>query len=36
MVTKNIGVMHYKLPPRSVMFRSILGLEELDRIGEDF
>jgi predicted Zn-dependent protease len=40
MVTKNIGLMHYKLPmnnnPRSVMFRSILGLAELDRIGEDF
>jgi len=40
MVTKNIGVMYYKLPlnnnPRSVLFRSILGLEELDRVGEDF
>ena len=40
MVTKNIGVMHYKLPlnnnPRSVLFRSILGLAELDHIGEDF
>lgn len=40
MVTKNIGIMYYKLPqndnPKSVLYRSILGLEELDRAGEDF
>lgn len=39
-ITKNIGILYYRLPqsndPRSVMFRSILGLEELDRVGEDF
>ena len=40
MITKNIGILYFRLPqsndPRSVLFRSILGLEELDRVGEDF
>jgi predicted Zn-dependent protease len=40
MITKNIGIMYYGLPqndnPRSVLYRRILGLEELDRAGEDF
>jgi predicted Zn-dependent protease len=40
MITKNIGILYYRLPqnnnPRSVMFSSILGVEELDRVGEDF
>lgn len=40
MVTKNIGVMHYGLrpndDPRSVLYKNVLGLDELDRMGEDF
>ena len=40
MVTKNIGIMYYGLPqndnPKSVLYRKILGLEELDYAGEDF
>jgi len=39
-ITKNIGILYFRLPqsndPRSVLFRSILGIEELDRVGEDF
>jgi len=38
-VTKNIGLMYYHLPPsrdrRSVMFGRILGLDDLDRVRED-
>lgn len=40
MVTKNIGIMHYGLrpsdDPRSVLYNSVGGLRELDRMGEDF
>ena len=39
-ITKCIGIFYYRLlqsnDPRSVMYKSILGLEELDRVGEDF
>ncbi len=40
MITKNIGILYFGLPqnndPRSVLYRSILGVDELDRVGEDF
>ena len=40
MITKNIGIMYYALPaspnPRSVMYRDILGVDDLDRMTEDF
>ena len=40
MVTKNIGIICFGLPlsddPRSVLFGSVLGVEELDRMTEDF
>lgn len=40
MVTKNIGIMYYDLEqsenPRSVLYRDIGGLEELDYMGEEF
>lgn len=40
MVTKNIGIMYYDLEqsedPRSVLYRYIGGLEELDYMGEEF
>jgi predicted Zn-dependent protease len=40
MITKNIGIMYYGLPaspnPRSVMYRDILGVDDLDRMTEDF
>ncbi len=39
-VTKDIGLLYYGLPqsanPSSVLYNSILGIEELDRVGEDF
>lgn len=39
-ITKNIGILYYKLPqsndPRSVLYGKIMGLEELDMIGEDW
>lgn len=39
-ITKNIGILYFRLPqsnnPRSVLYRSILGLDDLDRVGEDF
>ena len=39
-ITKCIGIFYFRLPqsndPRSVMYKSILGLDELDRVGEDF
>lgn len=40
MVTKNIGLLHYRLAPspdpRSVLYRNVLGIEELDAMGEEF
>ena len=40
MITRNIGIMHYGLKqnnsPTSVLYHSILGLDDLDRRGEDF
>jgi len=40
MVTKNIGIMYFGLPasdnPRSVLFRNILGVDDLDRMTEEF
>jgi predicted Zn-dependent protease len=40
LVTKHIGILYFGLrgsdDPRSVLYRSIMGLEELDRVGEDF
>lgn len=40
MVTKNVGILYYHLPqndnPRSVLYRNVGGLSELDFMGEDF
>lgn len=40
MVMKDIGIMYYGLPlsndPRSVMYRNILGIDDLDRMTEHF
>ena len=40
MLSKNIGIMYYKLPQksdrRSVMFGPIGGIDDLDSMGEDF
>jgi predicted Zn-dependent protease len=40
MITKNIGIICFGLPlsenPRSVLFNNVLGVEELDRMTEDF
>lgn len=40
MVTKNIGILYYGLPvsddPSSVLFKDILGPDDLDRVSEDF
>ncbi len=40
MVTKNIGVLHYRFPPsnnpKSVLYRNVEGIQELDIMGEDF
>jgi predicted Zn-dependent protease len=40
MVLRYLGFLHYRLPesnnPRSVMARSLLGLDELDAMGEGF
>ena len=40
MVLKNVGVLYYELPlsddPRSVMYRNILGIDDLDRMTEQF
>jgi predicted Zn-dependent protease len=40
MVTKDIGILYYGLPqnqnPSSVLYKGILGIEELDSVGEDF
>ena len=40
MVTKNIGILYYRLPqsddPRSVLYKDVGGLAELDYMGEEF
>jgi predicted Zn-dependent protease len=40
MVTKNVGILYYQLPqndnPRSVLYRNVGGIRELDYMGEDF
>ena len=40
MVTKDIGILYYGLPqssnPHSVLYNRILGIEELDAVGEQF
>ena len=40
MISKNIGLIYYGLPtspnPRSAMFGNILGVDDLDRMTEDF
>ena len=40
MVTKNVGILYFHLPqnnnPRSVLYRNVGGLRELDYMGEDF
>ena len=40
MVAKNIGIMQFGLPastnPRSVLFGNILGVDDLDRMTEEF
>lgn len=40
MVTKDVGILYYGLPqsqnPRSVLYNGIMGIEELDQVGEDF
>jgi len=39
-VTKDIGILYYGLPqsqsPKSVLYSGIMGIEELDAVGEDF
>lgn len=39
-VTKDIGIFYYGLPlssnPRSVLYNQIMGIQELDEVGEDF
>jgi predicted Zn-dependent protease len=39
-VTKDIGILYYHLPqngnPHSVLYNGILGIQELDMVGEDF
>lgn len=40
MVLKNVGLIYYGLPasnnPRSVMFNNVLGVDDLDRMSEEF
>lgn len=40
MVAKNIGIMYFGLPvnddPRSALFRNVLGVDDLDRMTEEF
>lgn len=40
MVTKNVGILYYHLPqsdnPRSVLYRRVGGIRDLDYMGEDF
>ena len=39
-VSKDIGILYYGLPqsqdPKSVLYSQIMGIEELDQVGEDF
>ena len=39
-VTKDIGILYFGLPqsenPKSVLYNQIMGIEELDAVGEDF
>jgi len=39
-VTKDLGILYFGLPksenPKSVLYNQIMGLEELDAVGEDF
>ena len=39
MVLKNIGLLYYQLPsnhdPKSVLYNNVMGVEDLDRMGED-
>jgi predicted Zn-dependent protease len=39
-VTKDIGIFYYGMPqsqsPKSVLYNQIMGIEELDAVGEDF
>jgi hypothetical protein len=40
MVTKNVGVLYFHLPqsddPRSVLYRNVGGIRDLDYMGEEF
>lgn len=40
MVTKNVGVLYFHLrqsdDPRSVLYRNVGGIQDLDYMGEDF
>lgn len=40
MVAKNIGIMYFGMSasdnPRSVLFRNVLGVDDLDRMTEEF
>lgn len=40
MITKNIGLMYYgyfqSSDPKSVLYSAVLGIDDLDKIGEDF
>lgn len=40
MVTKNIGLLYYRLPPseapQSVLYKNVGGIDELDQMGEEF
>ena len=40
MVLKNIGILYYQYPtnhdPKSVLYSDVLGVEDLDKMGEDF
>jgi hypothetical protein len=40
MITKNIGILYFDKEqnsnPRSVLYDNVMGLEELDSMGEDF
>ena len=39
MVSKNIGLLYYQMPanhdPKSVLYNDVMGVEDLDRMGED-
>jgi hypothetical protein len=39
-VTKDIGILYFGLPqstdPKSVLYNGIMGIEELDNVGEEF